>query len=637
LEYQTIEISQSIADKPIGASIAYRKSNFEKLERLKKTMTQLTPPTWHATMFGTRIVTMALVAFVLMFAQASTAHAQWGTSGTNIYNTNTGNVGIGTASPSKKLSVTTTVAGDGILVTSSAAGSGAAVDLTSTDTGGVTWRTQSLGNVAGRVGNFSLVQVGLNTAIEVQKTTLNIGIGTTSPDSKLVVSSNSSTLPPATGTARFADANGVQTTVFADSFATNPAFLVRRANGTAANPSAVQANELLGVIGASGYGTSAYSATRARVGFWASEIWTNSANGTYLTFNTTANGAATAGGTERMRIDNAGNVGIGTTAPAFVNGLDVSATQKVFNVTGSGSTRLSVTGSGGTTALDLIDSAAGANVKWANLNSGSGLFKIRALTDAGAVAFNLLTGDLTSGNVGIGTSPASGNKLDVYGNTNVTGNLNASGTINAVGGVNLNGTPITSSQWTTSGANISYTAANGNVGIGTAPGSGNKLDVNGNTNVTGNLNASGTITGGNIVAKYQDVAEWVESSQSLPAGTVVVLDQTKSNQVIASSRAYDTRVAGVVSGQPGITLGEKGDSKLLVATTGRVKVRVDATNGPIQVGDLLVTSDIAGVAEKSEPLMLGGVPIHRPGTLIGKALEPLARGRGEILVLLSLQ
>jgi hypothetical protein len=40
---------------------------------------------------------------------------------------------------------------------------------------------------------------------------------------------------------------------------------------------------------------------------------------------------------------------------------------------------------------------------------------------------------------------------------------------------------------------------------------------------------------------------------------------------------------------------------------------------------------------KSEPLDVGGVKMHRPGTLIGKALEPLAGGEGEILVLLSLQ
>ena len=40
---------------------------------------------------------------------------------------------------------------------------------------------------------------------------------------------------------------------------------------------------------------------------------------------------------------------------------------------------------------------------------------------------------------------------------------------------------------------------------------------------------------------------------------------------------------------------------------------------------------------KSLPVEIGGVRIHRPGTLIGKALEPLAQGTGEILVLLSLQ
>jgi hypothetical protein len=152
------------------------------------------------------------------------------------------------------------------------------------------------------------------------------------------------------------------------------------------------------------------------------------------------------------------------------------------------------------------------------------------------------------------------------------------------------------------------------------------------------LTTGGTLSvTGTIEAKYQDVAEWVESSQALAPGTVVVLDQTKSNQVVASFKAYDTRVAGVISAQPGITLGEKSDSKVLVATTGRVRIKVDATSGPIQIGDLLVTSDIAGVAKKSEPLNIGGVEIHRPGTLIGKALEPLARGTGEILTLLSLQ
>jgi len=39
----------------------------------------------------------------------------------------------------------------------------------------------------------------------------------------------------------------------------------------------------------------------------------------------------------------------------------------------------------------------------------------------------------------------------------------------------------------------------------------------------------------------------------------------------------------------------------------------------------------------SEPVELSGIKFHRPGTLIGKALEPLPNGEGEILVLLSLQ
>ena len=120
------------------------------------------------------------------------------------------------------------------------------------------------------------------------------------------------------------------------------------------------------------------------------------------------------------------------------------------------------------------------------------------------------------------------------------------------------------------------------------------------------------------------MAEWVDSSENLTPGSVVVLDSNKSNHVVASTQAYDSRVAGVISLKPGLMLGEEGEGRVLVATTGRVRVKVDAGNGPINIGDLLVTSDITGVAMKSIAVDVGGIRIHRPGTLIGKALEPLA-------------
>jgi hypothetical protein len=178
---------------------------------------------------------------------------------------------------------------------------------------------------------------------------------------------------------------------------------------------------------------------------------------------------------------------------------------------------------------------------------------------------------------------------------------------------------------TTTKPDVISVLPNGNVGIG-------KANPTAALDVVGDIKATGSVS-----ATYQDMAEWVPSAQKLAAGTVVVLDTAKNNHVTASSRAYDTKVAGVISEMPGIILGVGGEGKLKVATTGRVKVRVDASRGAILVGDLLVTSEVEGVAMKSVPVDLGGVPIHRPGTIIGKALEPLAKGTGEILVLLSLQ
>ncbi|MBC8029253.1 MAG: hypothetical protein H7Z16_04005 [Pyrinomonadaceae bacterium] len=336
-----------------------------------------------------------------------------------------------------------------------------------------------------------------------------------------------------------------------------------------------------------------------------------------------------------MRITMDGKVGIGIEAPVHkldVQGGAVNASggfciagdckTSWAQVSGGGSSQWTTSGTnihynGGNVGIGTADPAALLNVAGNNSTyspTGNALLRIDNSSPTGQSPLDFFVNGSLRGRV----------RSDYGGNLSFV--ANGGDHYFLVGGDYNAGTPAM------------VVKAGGNVGIGTtAPNSNYKLDVNGHTNVTGNLNATGTITGGTINAKYQDVAEWVESSQALAAGTVVVLDHTRSNQVIASSSAYDTRVAGVISLQPGITLGENGAGKVLVATTGRVKIKVDATAGPIRIGDLLVTSDKAGIAKKSEPLSLGGVAIHRPGTLIGKALEPLAKGQGEILVLLSLQ
>lgn len=168
----------------------------------------------------------------------------------------------------------------------------------------------------------------------------------------------------------------------------------------------------------------------------------------------------------------------------------------------------------------------------------------------------------------------------------------------------------------------------------------NRVEIGGygGVNITGNVSVAGTLSATQVIgATYQDVAEWVETGEKLAAGTVVVVARDRANHVIASTKPYDTRVAGVVSDKPGVILGVAGDSKAMVATTGRVRVHVDAAASPIEIGDLLVSSTKPGSAMKSIPVDVSGIEMHRPGTLIGKALEALPSGQGDILVLLSLQ
>ena len=613
-----------------------------------------------------RISSLTTLAMIVLMGCSQRTLAQWANQpNNNISNTNTGNVGIGTTAPNRKLELFGDVAGLSFEAFTGSPNSGA---IRFGDNSG--WKFH-FGRSRNSIGGA--LNSGTAGALMTIQDNGNVGIGTTSPDVTLQVHHSSSN----TNTANIQ--------------LPDLSFAFRNTSNTNGNMSLISFQD------AAGFGT-------AQIGAIQGDQVNHRGNLVFFTRDG-------AGFGERMRIRSNGNIGIGTTtaANAKLHVFQGSAGVSEYVLGGAPELTLESTG---ITDLHFLSPDTGSGRIWfgsPSSNITGGIIYQHSSTPANGF-LSFIAGNNTerirvqgNGNVGIGTL-APNFKLDVNGEINATG-------------LRINGTPISSggsSQWTTAGTNIHYNS--GNVGIGTtSPGS--KFDVagtirggNANTNIgnhatygavyaafwkqgadysvltdgtstllnapiasgtlyfrsanadkmvlqgsTGNLgigttapteklhvNGNGRITGnltvdGTVHAKYQDMAEWVPASHAMPAGTVVVLDPTRSNQVKASTESYDSRVAGVISVQPGLALGEAGEGRVLVATTGRVKVMVDASNGPIAIGDLLVTSDIQGVAMKSKPLNFGGAALHRPGTLIGKALEPLPRGRGEILVLLSLQ
>jgi hypothetical protein len=135
-----------------------------------------------------------------------------------------------------------------------------------------------------------------------------------------------------------------------------------------------------------------------------------------------------------------------------------------------------------------------------------------------------------------------------------------------------------------------------------------------------------------------DVAEYMPVTQEVSPGTVLVIGPEGKLQ--PSQSAYDTRVIGIVSTDPGVTLGTREDGnpgEALIAVAGRVPCKVDAGNGAIRPGDLLSTSDTPGYAMKAMPVNIGGIEIYKPSTVLGKAMGSLESGTGVIEVVVTLQ
>jgi hypothetical protein len=163
---------------------------------------------------------------------------------------------------------------------------------------------------------------------------------------------------------------------------------------------------------------------------------------------------------------------------------------------------------------------------------------------------------------------------------------------------------------------------------------------------TGNYLVCQNINGGSLSAKchINSNGAFVAGSdfaESLPArggkaryspGDVLSISTSRAGQVVKSRVARDRAVIGVYSTRPGFIGADKGGitrigrDEIPVAITGIVPVKATAQNGAIRPGDLLTSSRLRGRAMKA-----GRNPAV--GTVLGKALGFLARGRGTIKML----
>ena len=315
--------------------------------------------------------------------------------------------------------------------------------------------------------------------------------------------------------------------------------------------------------------------------------------------------------TRGIVVDPTGNVGIGTTTPAMP--MHIRHEEPVLILQDSGS---NATQSG---YLGFWNSSA-AETGWFGFGSpGSPDIGIVNARTAGDICLSPGSG----GKVGIGTFTPS-KLLHIRGSApsmviqDTANPANQSGYVgfwNTVpqetGGVGFV-TPASADLF------IFNSRPNGNIELDPGPGGAVRVPV---LEITG-----------------ADLAEKFPSSEKLEPGMVVAIDRTNAGKLCMARGAYNRCVAGVVSGannfSAGAVLGNLPghEDAPPIALSGRVYVHCDASNGPIEPGDMLTSSETPGHAMKATDRDR----IH--GAVIGRAMSSLAAGeRAMVLVLINLQ
>ncbi len=355
----------------------------------------------------------------------------------------TGNVGIGTTTPSKLLSIQSSGNSNGIQITTNA---NPQLDFVETASGGGTWRLES--GIVTR-DDFGIRQLSGNVR-QYFSANGNVGIGTTSPSAKLAITGSGTgtgrafVIGDSAHTERFTVLDngniGIGTTSPMAKLAIDgtglgkPTLVVK---GTQASSDWQQWQNQNGTLGATidSYGAASFNMYGGNTSYsamlYGGKLLLNSNSGDQNYFIQYAGGGNytqyqnyfghqfttnTGGGTVAMTIAQSGDVGIGTTTPASVNNVNLGG-QRILNIT-SASTISRIAAQGiDAAALDLVDLGATSNNKWIALQSAAGVFSINSLNDNSSLKHtffesNSTTGNITlakyGGNVGIGTSTPRG-------------------------------------------------------------------------------------------------------------------------------------------------------------------------------------------------------------------------------------
>jgi hypothetical protein len=351
------------------------------------------------------------------FVQTNWSGVSFGSGVTNAILRTTGAFGIGTSTMSDRLTVDSGSGGaKAAMFQNSAAAATSTTALASfgaLDSAGIMRKTASVGGVITQLSTAAyqgaLVFYTANNATPAERVRVdasgNVGIGTTSPAYKLDVTGNGH-FTSLVDAANFVATSSIATSTFAGGLSVGTSqFVVQHATGNVGigttNPTT-----LLHVYGGAVTATLQSTTNTAQLDL------TNT--GTTARFQAANNDLAISlGGSERMRINSSGNVGIGTTSPVTVLHT-YSGLYPTFETSSAGNSLFITAPSQNAAAISSeILFSTSPNVR----SSASGLIRLQAIqtaTTSVAADFAIGTnsgGNLSEkvrvtgqGNIGIGTS-----------------------------------------------------------------------------------------------------------------------------------------------------------------------------------------------------------------------------------------